>query len=104
MARAPDGGGATKKGGGGHPDRNGSQISAGGGRTTEERRRGTDQVVEVERERQIRMEKLEELSAQRGNSAMEEQARTMERKEALCKAEQLRQEKVQHTSQLTEVE
>ena len=74
----------------------------------EERRRREEEVqikwVEVERERQIRMEKLEELSAQRGNSAMEEQARTMERKEALCKAEQLRQEKVQHTSQLTEVE
>ena len=41
----------------------------------EERRRREEEVqikwVEVERERQIRMEKLEELSAQRGNSAME---------------------------------
>ena len=41
----------------------------------EERRRREE---EVERERQIRIEKLEELSAQRGNSAIEEQARTME--------------------------
>ena len=59
----------------------------------EERRRREEEVqikwVEVERERQIRMEKLEELSAQRGNSAIEEQARIMESKEALCKAEQL---------------
>ena len=59
----------------------------------EERRRREEEVqikwVEVERERQIRMEKLEEFSAQRGNSAIEEQARIMESKEALCKAEQL---------------